>query len=416
MVVVDVRARRTKVFGSKMAWVTGRIVKGNIPDLLPPQGQDGSKEAKEEEMGHQESDTTDVDVLVRQGMTAGVPDVNEFRRELQRHANSYPGTTECKVRIILTLEVERREKERNRRGAVVLHAVSVLGVGVAASPKSMCFADSEDEMDEMELDLLGDSHNAKKARARSKAGKSKSSEAGTAAGGDSGDCVLSAKGERQRVFAAWMVDTFGKENLAQGGGVIDVAGGKGELALEVARLCGARCTVVDPRETSSPGDVRSSSSSSSSSSPPSSGVIQRVQSSFDASDFVIAQGDLLRSCSLLCGMHPDQATEAIVDVALRLQKPFAIVPCCVFPSLFPGKSSSSPSKNQKDFSLTGKGLHASFFFIERRLSTGQGVTVYSGFMRYLRQKHPKIEYARLGFEGHNRVLFIRPTAYEQSTN
>ena len=29
-------------------------------------------------------------------------------------------------------------------------------------------------------------------------------------------------------------------------------------------------------------------------------------------------------------MHPDQATEAIVDFALRENKPFE-VPCCVFP-------------------------------------------------------------------------------------
>ena len=29
-------------------------------------------------------------------------------------------------------------------------------------------------------------------------------------------------------------------------------------------------------------------------------------------------------------MHPDQATESIVDMALKYEKPFAIVPCCVF--------------------------------------------------------------------------------------
>lgn len=30
------------------------------------------------------------------------------------------------------------------------------------------------------------------------------------------------------------------------------------------------------------------------------------------------------------GMHPDQATDAIVDFALACSKPFAVVPCCVF--------------------------------------------------------------------------------------
>ena len=33
---------------------------------------------------------------------------------------------------------------------------------------------------------------------------------------------------------------------------------------------------------------------------------------------------------IIIGMHPDQATEPIIDMALKYQKPFAVVPCCVF--------------------------------------------------------------------------------------
>ena len=79
------------------------------------------------------------------------------------------------------------------------------------------------------------------------------------------------------------------------------------------------------------------------------------------------------------GIHPDQATEALVDIALALGKPFAVVPCCVFPTMFP----------------------------ERRLRTGQSVRTYRGFIHYLRAKHPAIETARLPFEGRNRVLYWR---------
>ena len=43
---------------------------------------------------------------------------------------------------------------------------------------------------------------------------------------------------------------------------------------------------------------------------------------------------LVHGASLLVGLHPDEATDAIVDVAAALAIPFALVPCCVFPTLF----------------------------------------------------------------------------------
>ena len=33
---------------------------------------------------------------------------------------------------------------------------------------------------------------------------------------------------------------------------------------------------------------------------------------------------------IVLGMHPDQATEAIIDFAIRFGRSFAVVPCCVF--------------------------------------------------------------------------------------
>jgi hypothetical protein len=41
------------------------------------------------------------------------------------------------------------------------------------------------------------------------------------------------------------------------------------------------------------------------------------------------------------GLHPDEATEAIVDYALAHNKPFAVVPCCVFAAQFPGRALKS---------------------------------------------------------------------------
>ena len=47
----------------------------------------------------------------------------------------------------------------------------------------------------------------------------------------------------------------------------------------------------------------------------------------------------LQNATLILGMHSDQATEWIVDFALRYRVRFAVVPCCVCPTLFPNRKS-----------------------------------------------------------------------------
>ena len=48
---------------------------------------------------------------------------------------------------------------------------------------------------------------------------------------------------------------------------------------------------------------------------------------------------LVRSCSVLMGMHPDQAAEHLVDFALQNRKPFVLIPCCVYHKQFPHRCS-----------------------------------------------------------------------------
>lgn len=43
----------------------------------------------------------------------------------------------------------------------------------------------------------------------------------------------------------------------------------------------------------------------------------------------------LLSCSLLLGLHPDQALGPTLELAAALRKPFAVVPCCVYAADFP---------------------------------------------------------------------------------
>jgi hypothetical protein len=83
---------------------------------------------------------------------------------------------------------------------------------------------------------------------------------------------------------------------------------------------------------------------------------------------------VLRGCSCIVGMHPDGATEAIVDFALARGLPFAVVPCCVFAVDFRAR--------------------------------GRGVSSTAAFVRYLAAKAPgRISVATLPFEGRNQVGF-----------
>ena len=47
-----------------------------------------------------------------------------------------------------------------------------------------------------------------------------------------------------------------------------------------------------------------------------------------------AEHDLIKNCSAIVALHPDEAMDAIVDMAVQQCIPFCVVPCCVFSRLF----------------------------------------------------------------------------------
>eukprot|EP00929_Paragymnodinium_shiwhaense_P115186 TRINITY_DN83888_c0_g1_i1.p1 TRINITY_DN83888_c0_g1~~TRINITY_DN83888_c0_g1_i1.p1 ORF type:complete len:386 (+),score=45.84 TRINITY_DN83888_c0_g1_i1:241-1398(+) len=53
---------------------------------------------------------------------------------------------------------------------------------------------------------------------------------------------------RASIFRRWLLDTFGIEMLKAGSGVVDVAGGQGELSFELVNLNDVPCTILDPRQ------------------------------------------------------------------------------------------------------------------------------------------------------------------------
>ena len=71
-------------------------------------------------------------------------------------------------------------------------------------------------------------------------------------------------------------------------------------------------------------------------------------------------------------MHPDEATEPIIDAALSSEKPFVVIPCCVFP--------------------TDKSV--------------EGTLTFEDWVRRLVDKRPnEIKQARLPFAGKNLALY-----------
>ncbi|KAG0273971.1 hypothetical protein BGZ95_010240 [Linnemannia exigua] len=195
--------------------------------------------------------------------------------------------------------------------------------------------------------------------------------------------------QRAFIFCRWLVDTFGQEYLNSGSGVLDVAGGKGEISLFLKHMFGIQSTVVEPNvrrdksyqrrnlmdviqrqldiEAGGDGNIHRRDFSVKSIS---TGVMDdRIQTSVETGidspvqleeqidsvkerrrikklqeaqfvvprlctllddQFAVEYKDVFERASILIGMHPDQATEPIVTMALKHNKPFAVVPCCVF--------------------------------------------------------------------------------------
>ena len=173
-----------------------------------------------------------------------------------------------------------------------------------------------------------------------------------------GEFQMFDKSHRQDLFADWLVQTYGQDFLARGSGVLDVAGGKGDLSRALQKR-GIPSVVLDPNPRLGPDAVGI----------PVIGLalmgdgsylfrerqdgLHHVEKEHDGTTAKIAiptsrtatlhEQQFIRTCSMIVGMHPDEATEPIVRLVqwLAMQtpntapKPMAILPCCVMPSLFP---------------------------------------------------------------------------------
>lgn len=190
-----------------------------------------------------------------------------------------------------------------------------------------------------------------------------------------------AKSRRAHMFAAWLIRTYGRDFLRKNGGVLDIAGGKGKLSVELALQGGIRCTIIDPliRKHGQFLHPRDAKRIRKASVP----HPQLLAKTFNTGDFLDEEHSLVDGAQILVGLHPDECTEDILDAALIREKPFAIVPCCVFPGIFTSRMRRDPT--------TGKTSH---------------VRSYEHFLDYLLAKDSRLEKTELDFEGRNTVIYL----------
>ena len=246
---------------------------------------------------------------------------------------------------------------------------------------------------------------------------------------------VASKAHRAAKFAEWLVATFGEETLRRGSGVLDVAGGRGDVSFELHTARGVPCTLVEPRPRKlnrlqhkwlkkrrqrerkaeewnrASGDGDGDGDGGSRDDVPASAPSRERTGTDEAflesagvlcaqirAEFTPDNWHAFADCSVVVGMHPDQATEAIVDFAAKFGKPFAVVPCCVFPQLFPHRTVPAGGDGDGD----GDGDDTP----EDGVGDGKvtPVTERRQLVRYLARK-TKGDVAFLDFEGANQVVY-----------
>jgi hypothetical protein len=241
------------------------------------------------------------------------------------------------------------------------------------------------------------------------------------------------KAKRAKIFASWILEVFfgipmsteqdklicqpcqgnapsspSSELRPQSVHVFDVAGGKGRLSLELilqqmhsSTSAISKCTIVDPMVRKSDAKQRHAKLKKASSrlrnknenveAP----TIEHIATSFTKETFNEIYSLSLQNKeddearvqpknSLLLGLHPDQCTEDILLTALEHNLSVAIIPCCVFPDLFPSRMIQRSSDHEE-----------------------RAVRHYSDFLQYLLDKDASLQLATLPFRGKNKVIYMR---------
>jgi hypothetical protein len=197
---------------------------------------------------------------------------------------------------------------------------------------------------------------------------------------------LASKAKHNQIFGEFLLETYGEEWLRENGGVCEIAGGRGMLGEQLMIDYNIPTTLIEPKpvklnRTSRkrwrkwlrkhnlpvPDDVAVLSP-----------VKQYTEEFYGLTQASSEAQEALRKAAVIVGMHPDQATGAIVEAANELDKPFAVVPCCVFSRMFP----------------------------DRLTPEGRPVALYEELLSFLSvSPNGSVQRATLPFEGRKVVLF-----------
>jgi len=197
---------------------------------------------------------------------------------------------------------------------------------------------------------------------------------------DGDSTLLFSKKQKSQIFSKWILDKFLPEKL----NILDVAGGRGMLSIQLyidadAIGVSVESTVLDPRSDGlRPTKIQAKSCGHDIGKY---GNLKHIQEYFTlelfASNFSFSF--LWNDFNLVVGLHPDQATDLIIDSCLLSDpiKSFAVIPCCVFAYENP----------------------------HRRLKSSKAVCSYEDYIDWLMEKSDKIQKAALPIQGRNILLF-----------
>lgn len=200
------------------------------------------------------------------------------------------------------------------------------------------------------------------------------------------------------------------EYLNSGSGVLDVAGGSGHVSMGLG-IRGVKSTVVDARESVGklPGrDRKIWNRALKKNKLPATETIDSmlycqpvvpfqtyrawfgtrpdgVETRFrhpDQEELPVCDesSTVLEGASAIVALHPDEATGAIVEMAVRRRVPLVVVPCCVFARLFPDRQISEANGEDRQ------------------------VSSYDDLLQFLMSKDSSIEKTDLPFDGKNTIL------------